>query len=298
MDNNSNRDFQDLFVAGFESLDLLPASSARVKRLRRLVRDAKTRSKERVFVVEGQKAVVAALASSLRVEQLFAGYSFHPKADSGANQGRPIGDDALSDVELYRVDDNVLTSVLDAVNPQLVAAVVSQPDWSVDHIEPAGHVVVAVEIRDPGNLGTILRTVEASSGAGLVIAGSSVDPFNPKVVRASAGSLLRVPILNVAELSDLAGLADQLARPVIASVVADPAVAGDSNQSAVSSYDRIDMSQAMILVGNEPRGLSREAIQMADSAVTIPTASSVESLNVAAATAVLCFEAARQARRQ
>ncbi len=294
MDNIPNRDFQDIFVAGFDSLDLLPASSARVKRLRRLVRDAKTRSSERVFVVEGQKAVMAALASPLRVEQLFAGYSFHPKAESNGDQVRSMGADALSDVELYRLDDNVLASVLDAVNPQLVAAVVSQPDWSVDQIEPLGHVVAAVEIRDPGNLGTILRTVEASSGAGLVIAGSSVDPFNPKVVRASAGSVLRVPILDVAELSGIRGLADQLARPVVASVVS----AGEPNQPEVLSYDSVDMSQAMILVGNEPRGLSPEVVQLANHRVTIPTASSVESLNVAAATAVLCFEAARQARRQ
>lgn len=271
--------------------ETLSSSSARVKRLRRLIRDAKTRSSERAFVVEGEKSVSAALASQLSVQQLFVGQSFVPRAPKPSGRSDGAGEEYSvstlnAEVECFEIADSVFASVLDSVSPQLIAAVVTQPVWETDHVEDGNHMIAAVEIRDPGNLGTIVRTLEASGGSGLVIVGPSVDHYNPKVVRASAGSILRMPILVLEGVADLVSLAAETDRCVVATVVTDSAPV----------YDTVDLSRAIIMVGNEPRGLSDTDIAAADSVVTIPTADTVESLNVAAATAVLCFESARQAR--
>ena len=176
--------------------------------------------------------------------------------------------------------------MLDSVSPQLIAAVVTQPSWSVADLASSGHIIVAVEIGDPGNLGAMIRTAEASGAAGMIVAGSSVDRFNPKVMRASAGSILRVPILDVANADGTASLAGEVGRSLVATEVTGSA----------APYDSVDLTDAMIMVGNEPRGLDVGYQEIASEVVTIPTEPAVESLNVAAAAAVLAFEAARQAR--
>jgi len=119
------------------------------------------------------------------------------------------------------------------------------------------------------------------------VVGPSVDPFNPKTVRASAGSVLRVPIVETEDLSEALALVTSLSRRIVAAVCDDQAEA----------HDRCELADTALLGGNEPRGLSENAIGNADECVTIPVESSVDSLNVAAATAVLCFEAARQRRQ-
>jgi TrmH family RNA methyltransferase len=132
----------------------------------------------------------------------------------------------------------------------------------------------------------MIRSAEAAGLGGVAVVGDSVDPWSPKAVRASAGSLFRTPILRWDDpMEALAELRDR-GHPSVATVV-DP---------AAEPYDRIDLARAAILVGNEPRGLSDEVIDAADRVATIPVAPTVESLNVAAAAAVLCFEAARQGR--
>lgn len=197
------------------------------------------------------------------------------------------GPSSLPDeVALYEVEDRVLSPILDPRNPAPVAAVVSAPHWSVDALAVDGPLLVAVELRDPGNLGTIIRTAEAAGCGGVVITGSTVDPLNPKVVRASAGSILRVPVVEIADVeSCLRNLRDQ-GRQVVATVV---------DQTA-EVYDRVDLRTAAIVMGNEPRGLGDGVLALADEAVTIPMENGVESLNVAAAAAVMAFESSRQRR--
>jgi TrmH family RNA methyltransferase len=258
------------------------ARNPRLRRLRRLTGRSKARSEERAFVVDGPTLVGEALRSGMRVVEVFAG----PGVLAEAGLVDLIG----PEVEVFEVEPSVLEPLLDPVNPRPLAAVVAMAD-EADGL-PAGlaggtaPILVAVELRDPGNLGTILRTAEASGMAGLVLAGPSVDRFAPKVVRASAGSLFRLPV--VARADALAAL-DELAatgRPVVAAVVDAGAVA----------YERADLSSAVIVVGNEANGLAAEVVARADLAVTIPMAPGVESLNAAVAASVLCFEAARQRR--
>ncbi|MEL6985816.1 MAG: RNA methyltransferase, partial [Actinomycetota bacterium] len=172
--------------------------------------------------------------------------------------------------------------------PMPIAAVASWPALADDDLlADERPILVAVELRDPGNLGTIIRTAEAAGLAGVLVTGASVDRFSPKVVRASAGSLFRLPVMSTDDPVGTVAMLQDRGRPVVAAVVASGAV----------PYDHQDLSGAAILLGNEPHGLPAEVVAAVDRPVTIPMAPGVESLNVAAAASVLCFEAARQRRQ-
>lgn len=269
--------------------ELLGSRHPEIKRLRRLVRQAKARSQERVFVVDGPTLVGEALASSQDVLQVFVGVDDgHPATEldplavwsgkSAAERPCPV---------VYRVDVNILRSVLDPVTPQPIAAVVATPAWSEDALGVDRPVMIAVELSDPGNLGTVIRTAEAAGFAGVVVTENSVDITNPKVVRASAGSILRLPVLSRRPLSDAVRSLRAAGHRVVAAVV----------DAGAEVYDGVDLVSAAIMIGNEPRGLSPEQAAMADHTITIPMSGPSESLNVGAAAAVLAFEAARQRRR-
>ena len=172
-------------------------------------------------------------------------------------------------------------------SPQPVFAVARRRSVELARLSTEGHVVVTVDVADPGNLGTIIRSAEASGADGVVVTGSaSVDLHHPKVVRASAGAIFGVP---VADEPDAASALDEIGRRErrrLAARVADAV-----------PYDELDLTSACALVlGNEARGLPRRLDAHLDGAVAIPMAGAADSLNVAMAGTILCFEAARQRR--
>lgn len=230
-------------------------------------------------MVEGPQLVIEVIDSGLRVTEVFG----DPPSLAELGRQRSLG----PDTDVYEVDPSVLASALDPVSPRPLAAVVDRPEASLDDIVAGdGPVVVAVELRDPGNLGTVIRTAEAAGAAGLVVVGDTVDRFSPKVVRASAGSLFRLPTTSVDDGVELFDQLRRVSRPVVATVL----------DAEAPAYDAVDLTRAAIVIGNEPHGLAATLVDAADHAVTIPMAPTVESLNVGAATSVLCFEAARQRR--
>jgi TrmH family RNA methyltransferase len=170
----------------------------------------------------------------------------------------------------------VIERVASTESPQPVLAVVRIPESERD-LATAGFVVVADRIADPGNLGTILRSAEAAGVDMVVLTAGSVDPFNPKVVRASAGALFRVPVLN----TDLAAARAAGLRTI-----------GTSSHRGTAHTAADLTGRIALVVGNESRGLPDDA--GVDEWVTIRHHGRAESLNVAMAATVLCFEAARQ----
>jgi TrmH family RNA methyltransferase len=156
----------------------------------------------------------------------------------------------------------------------------------LEDLGPQALVVVAVGLADPGNLGTLLRSAEAA-GAAVVVAGDSVDPYNPKAVRASAGTLLAVPLVVDA---DVLGVLDALGRQGyrrLATVV-----------HGGSDYVALDWGRPSALVlGNEAAGLDDATLAACDERVSVPMVGRAESLNVAMAGTVLCFEALAARRR-
>lgn len=244
-----------------------------------MVGRSRARTEERVFVIDGPRLVAEAIEAGIDVSEVYAG------PDGWSELDGIVGLDP--DVERFEVDPSVLASVLDPVAPRPMAAVAAMPDWSLEPLLAAdGPLLVAVELRDPGNLGTVIRTAEAAGLDGVVVAGESVDRFNPKVVRASAGSLFRLPVVDGPDPVAIVERLRRSGRPVVATVV----------DAGARPYDEVDLSRAAILIGNEPNGLASAVTEEATTAVTIPMKPMVESLNVGAAASVLCFEAARQRR--
>ena len=190
-------------------------------------------------------------------------------------------------VPVHQLKEGVLEKIGTTRTPQPLLAVARFASTSLAGLVAGaadGFVLVAVDVADPGNLGTILRSAEAAGAAGVVVAGAGVDVRSPKVVRASAGAVFGVPIVEAPDAAGaLAALADGGIR-TLAAVVRGGADPTDVDLSGGSA----------IVVGNEARGLAPELAGHIDGTVTIRMAGSAESLNVAMAATVLCFEAARQ----
>lgn len=257
---------------------MLAASNDRIKRLRKLIKQRQARSSERAFVVEGPVLVDEALAAQ-RVGLVEVLEVYIDEEMPAMPDGAQVVD------ELHWVRAGVLAGVLATVSPQPVCAVVRVPEHSLDTIGD-GPVLGVVDLSDPGNAGTLIRTAEAAGFAAVVMIGTSVDTTNPKVVRASAGARLRLPVVAFPELHQGFATLRASGRDVVATVVDDDA----------PDYLQADLSSVALILGNEAAGLDAAAVAAADRTVTIPLVGPTESLNVAAAGAILCFESLRQRR--
>lgn len=256
----------------------LGARHPEVDRLRRLLRRRSDRAAEGAFVIEGPKLLAEALATGAPLEAVYLG-----DPDAADLGGIDLGG---VDVPVRVLQRGVLERIADTVTPQPVLAVCRTLDVPLADVLSATFVVVCVDLQDPGNAGTILRSAEAAGAGAVVLAGASVDPFNPKAVRASAGSLFHVPLVrhgDAAEVLDALG-ARGLAR------LGTVASGGDA-------LDGCDLTGPVaIVLGNEAHGLPAAAGARLDGHLTIPMAGRSESLNVGMAASVLCFEVARQRR--
>jgi TrmH family RNA methyltransferase len=259
----------------------LGARHPEVRRLRALLRDRAARVEEDAFVLEGPRVVAGAVARAAPLDALYLGpgaaRAFAPLVAQARDGGARVAE----------LREGVLEKIGTTRTPQPVFAVARRRSVELVRLSSGGHVVVTVDVADPGNLGTILRSAEASGADGVVVTGTeSVDLHHPKVVRASAGAIFGVP---VAEREDAASALDEVGRRErrrFAARVADAV-----------PYDELDLTRACALVvGNEARGLPPQLAPHLDGAVSIPMAGAAESLNVAMAATILCFEAARQRR--
>jgi TrmH family RNA methyltransferase len=180
----------------------------------------------------------------------------------------------------------VLERVADTVTPQPVAAVVARADVDLDALRGAQLVVVCVGVRDPGNLGTVLRVAEGSGAGGVICCEGSVDAYSPKTVRASAGSLFHVPVVAGGEPLEVL---DRMGRWGVHRL--------GTEARGGAPYDGVDLTgQTAVVLGNEAHGLPTGLTAELDGTITIPMVGRTESLNVGMAAAVICFESARQRR--
>jgi TrmH family RNA methyltransferase len=143
------------------------------------------REEEHRFLVEGAQAVTEALAEDGRLLALFVSDELDPLAVRARQTGVPV----------EQVSERVMERLTSTVTPQGVVGIAPFVDVGIDDLAPPGAVAVLHDVRDPGNAGTILRSADAAGAAGVVFAGSSVDAYNPKGVRASAGSIFHVPVV-------------------------------------------------------------------------------------------------------
>ncbi len=253
----------------------LDYKNSRVQELRRLLGRRSSRYDEGLFVVEGPVLVAEAVRAGWHVEAQFIPEDSDAAVDGGGS--------------IYELLPGVLERVASTSTPQPPIAIVRMPEVVDVHerLLEASFVVALDRVSDPGNLGTILRSAEAAGADLVVLTPGGVDPYNSKVVRASAGALFNLPVV-VAELDELrtAGL-----RLIGSS-------SHDTDGRSVYPHTDIDLTgRVAIVMGNEAAGLPDEWDDVTGPIgewVTIPHKGRSESLNVAMATTVIVFEAARQ----
>lgn len=249
------------------------------RRLRELLRDPAARRAEGRFVLEGPRLVADALDRGAALEALYlstgARRAFAPLVARAETAAVPVRE----------LKEGVLEKVGTTRTPQPVLAVAPIPEPIDVAAIPAGLVVVTTEVHDPGNLGSIVRSAEAA-GATAVVAADGVDPWNPKVVRASAGSVLGMPVVVVDDAAAALDVLRGQGRRVVGTAADAPV-----------EYTDADLSGPVVLVvGGEAHGIPDTVALQVDVMVRIPMAGAVESLNAGVAASVLMFEAARQTR--
>jgi len=251
--------------------------NALVKELRRAL-DKGEPTPDGHCAIESVRLIEEAIRSGLRFKAVFF-------SDAAEDRARRLLPQIGSHVEALLLPDDVFTSAVATESPQGVAALVKLRDSSLDAaLAPAVPLVVVVAgVQDPGNLGTILRSAEAFGASGVVLGEGAVSPYNPKLVRASAGSLFR---LNVVRTELAAACATLRARGL--------------RLVATSSHRGLPLPEADLrgplafFIGNEGSGLPREIMSTLDGTVSIPHSPRVESLNAGVAASIMLYEISRQ----
>jgi TrmH family RNA methyltransferase len=256
--------------------------NALVKQLRQAFSRAE-RTQDGDCAIEGVRIVEEAIRSGLRFRAVF----FRESAQDRAARLLPqIG----AHVETLLLPDKLFDSSVPSESPQGVAALVRLKEFSIDDVLErlhVGPVIVLAGLQDPGNLGTILRSAEAFGSAGVVLGEGTVSPFNSKVIRASAGSVFRLPVVVAKSASGLEEIFAKLRAQNVR------LIATSSHKG--TPLDRATLTGPVaIFIGSEGSGLSRGLLTKVDETVAIPHTPQVESLNASVAGSIILYEAARQ----
>ncbi|HEY3209884.1 MAG TPA: TrmH family RNA methyltransferase [Actinomycetota bacterium] len=238
------------------------------------------REKDRLFLVEGAQGVSEAVASRAGVQEVFTTAGTGERLEGVVKAAEQAG------IPVRLVSAEVMAHLTSTVTPQGVVAVSGFVDVPLQEvIEPGeGMLPVLVEVRDPGNAGTILRSADASGAAGVVFTTSSVDVYNQKTVRATAGSLFHLPVAREVGVDEAVSVLRDRGFAVLAA----------DAEGTRSVYEANLSTPTAVLFGNEAHGLSASALALADHTVRVPISGNAESLNLAAAATLVLFEAARQ----
>ena len=250
-----------------------------MQRLRRLLTRRRSRTEESAFVIESSKVLAEALAGGAAVEAVYVETARLTSAD------RAVVDTAAgSGIPVHELAPGLVQRVGSSSTPQPVLGLASMPATTLDDVVGAGLVLVCAEVQDPGNLGTVIRSAGAAGAEAVVCASGTVDPYNSKCVRASAGALFHIPVIvgdeTVKVLEQLSergfrrlGTAARHGEPVWSCNLTGPVA---------------------VVLGNEAHGMPSSVEERLDGVITIPISGRSESLNVGVAASVIAFESARQ----
>jgi len=262
------------------------AHSPRLKAARRLTKRA-FRQRERAFLAEGPQAVAEAFHCGARVTDLFV------TAPARSRHHDLVAEIAAGGIPVHVVNGEIMDELAQTVTPQGLLAVcdfVDVPLAEITATAQPGLVALLANVRDPGNAGTVLRTADAAGAHAVVFADASVDPYNGKCVRASAGSLFHLPVVAGARLEDVVVTLREAGLRIVA---ADGRAGRSLDDPGVQA--RLAGPTAWMF-GNEAWGLPPELVALADEPVAVPIYGRAESLNLAAAAAVCLYASARVQR--
>jgi RNA methyltransferase, TrmH family len=241
----------------------------------------KDRDETKSFMAEGLKLVIDALELGFEIRTLVYAKNVKDKPQVVQCATKTVARGGL----VLEVSEKVLASITRRDNPQMVVGIFSQRWTSLRDLRPrTGETYVALDrVRDPGNLGTIIRTADAAGASGVILVGESTDPFSMETVRATMGSVFAVPLVK-ASAADFLGWKKGAGVSVVATHLA-----------GAVDYRTIDYRKkpVVLLMGNEQSGLPEELAREADALARIPQVGLADSLNLAIATGVMLFEARR-----
>ncbi|MCX5725570.1 MAG: 23S rRNA (guanosine(2251)-2'-O)-methyltransferase RlmB [Candidatus Saganbacteria bacterium] len=257
------------------------ANNPRIKYVKSLGM-AKARKKEKKFIVEGPHLVGEALncfRESKKFPVDFMLYSADAPADI-LKTARDLG------ISCFSITEKVMGEISEVETPRGIIAVVSEEEFDLDDVLGGKPplIVFCVDVQDPGNLGTIIRTADAVSASGVILSKGTVDLYNPKALRSTIGSIFHLPIVHVENIKETIMALKQSGIKIIAA----------SLDAKKSYYDADLGGPVAIIFGNESKGLGRQIEVLCDGSVKIPMPGKAQSLNVGVSAAVILYEALRQ----
>jgi len=239
----------------------------RAVHLKRLFNDRAYREETGLFCCDGEKLLIEAVKNGAELDTVLI--------------SAPLSVTLPASAEVFEADASVIDSVSPMKTPQKVVFSCKKP--APAEISTAGRYIVLEDMQDPGNVGTVLRTAGAFGTDAVILTGACADMFNPKAVRASMGAVFRVPFCSMT-LAELLALRDRAGLRLI----------GAALDSGASDIRRLDLGGCAVAIGSEGHGLSRELLDACDAKLIIPMDERCESLNAAAAAAVIMWEIYRK----
>lgn len=256
----------------------------RIKSIVRMQQKARARKEADAFLAEGTKMFLEAPAERIREVYLSESFSC---SEEGKRQAVM---EKLASLPCETVSSEVFQKISDTCSPQGILCVVEASHYTFSDLLKRENPLLLIleDIQDPGNVGTMVRTGEGAGIDGVIFTGGTADLYNPKAVRATMGSVYRVPFVYVQEAGDVIRKLQENGIRVYA-----------AHLNGEKEYDDCDYQKgSAFLIGNEGNGLREETAKLADLYMKIPMAGKVESLNAGAAAAILMYEAARQRRKR
>lgn len=250
-----------------------------IKQIRKL-KDKKYRDEMGLYVVEGIKTINEAIAEGANIQVVVI-------CDDSDEQGELKQKMlySLSKFDIIYVNESVFASISHVMHPQGILAVIKKKDKQNKIDFGQNLIVVLDDIQDPGNLGTIIRTVDSCNLSQLIISKNTADVYSPKVVRSTMSGIFRV---NIIEAENLPETIDEIKNHGFKAVAT-------TLETSKTIYD-IDYNKTVIIIGNEANGISKDVLSKADVKVKIPMQGKTESLNASVATGIVLYEAMRQGR--
>lgn len=271
-------------------MDTISDRNPRVVSALKLVKASERRATG-LFLAEGANAASGAIDSGV-ARELFV------SAEAAARYTDIIGQAHSRDIRVWQISDRVANGLSETVTPQGVVAVCEQSRHTLDRVLSAAgesaFVAVLIDVNDPGNAGAIIRVADAAGAHAVLLLGESVDPYNGKVIRATAGSFFHIPVVRARNTADaLDRMRKQRFLVLATTAQGDVALSQLGLQPEIGPQRRVAW-----LLGNEAHGLPPGVLSVADLTVRIPIFGRAESLNLATAGALCLYESARLVRRE
>lgn len=257
------------------------SSNVQIKNLIKLQKNARTRKEQNAFVTEGKKMFEEAKLLGI-VKRAYVAESFCDLLDETV-------ENYFQGMDYEIVDDKVFKEASDTMTPQGIMAIVEKPSYTLEEMTNQENVrlLLLEDLRDPGNLGTIIRTAEGAGISGILMSKETVDVFNPKVVRSTMGSIFRVPFLYEENILETVKTLKNQGFSVVATDL----------QGKKEYTEETYGAKSCVVIGNEAKGISSSMRESANVLVRIPMCGKLESLNASVAAGIMMYEMLRQSKK-